>query len=68
MQLTFPKIFPVTAHTDFVGHGTTFVAIKGTTADGTDFIIDAVKKGAQTVVVQDDAVLAAETVRFGRKN
>lgn len=64
MQLTFPKTFPVTAHTDFVGHGTTFVAIKGAIADGTDFITDAVKKGAQTVVVQDDAVLGAETVRF----
>jgi UDP-N-acetylmuramoyl-L-alanyl-D-glutamate--2,6-diaminopimelate ligase len=58
--LEFPKVFPVTAHTDFVGQGSTFVAIPGTKLNGVDFIALALQKGAKKIVVQSDATLTPE--------
>jgi UDP-N-acetylmuramoyl-L-alanyl-D-glutamate--2,6-diaminopimelate ligase len=57
MHLEFPKIFPVTAHTDHVGPGTTFVAVQGLKQNGIDYITQALDKGASKIVVQEDAVL-----------
>lgn len=52
---SFPAVFPVTCHTDHVGVGTIFVAIKGMKEDGVQYIVTALSKGARTFVVQDDA-------------
>jgi UDP-N-acetylmuramoyl-L-alanyl-D-glutamate--2,6-diaminopimelate ligase len=57
-----PSIYPVACHTDNVGAGTTFVAIKGMSSDGTCYIPEALAKGASRIVVQQDAVLADDIV------
>ena len=54
-NIIFPSIYPVTGHTDFVGKGSTFVAISGTKLNGLDFIPLALQKGAKKIVVQGDA-------------
>lgn len=54
--------FPVTCHTDHVGQGSVFVAIKGQSSDGALYILDALKKGATTIVIQDDTNLAPEII------
>lgn len=54
-----PKTFPVTAHTDFVGPDSTFVAIKGNQYDGVHFISQALERGATTIVVADTVSLSS---------
>ena len=49
-----PDTYPVACHTDYVGLGSTFVAIKGHEHDGTNFIARAIEKGATRVVVAHD--------------
>ncbi|MFA6527611.1 MAG: UDP-N-acetylmuramoyl-L-alanyl-D-glutamate--2,6-diaminopimelate ligase [Candidatus Babeliales bacterium] len=49
--MLIPQIYPVTCHTDHVGQGSTFVAIKGFKNDGTTYISTALSKGATTIVV-----------------
>jgi UDP-N-acetylmuramoyl-L-alanyl-D-glutamate--2,6-diaminopimelate ligase len=49
-----PKIFPVTCHTDHVGHGSTFVAIKGFKTDGEIFIQKAKELGANKIITEKD--------------
>lgn len=56
-MIHFPKIFPVTSHTDFVGKGSTFVAIKGMQHKGTAFISLALDRGATTIVVEKQEML-----------
>lgn len=51
-------IFPVTAHTDFVGPGSTFVAIRGLKGDGIAYVECAIEKGAKTIVLDKSACLA----------
>lgn len=45
------KTYPVTCHTDHVGHNSTFVAIKGYKRDGTRYIEQAISLGANKIVV-----------------
>lgn len=52
---TIPQIFPVTCHTDQVGPGSIFVAIKGFSQDGMHYIRTALERGATTIVVEDTA-------------
>lgn len=52
-KLSLPQVYPVTAHTDFVGLGSTFVAISGKKLNGLSFVPLALKKGATKIVVQD---------------
>lgn len=52
--MLLPKIFPVTCHTDHVGPGSTFIAIKGFADDGTKYIAQALLQGASTIVIQQD--------------
>ncbi len=59
-MMQIPVTFPVTCHTDFVGPGSTFVAIKGMQADGVDYIRLALEKGATTIVVQESAEITQE--------
>ena len=52
--------FPVTSHTDFVMPGGTFVVIKGLKEDGTKYILQALEKGAKTIVIQQGSYLSLE--------
>lgn len=54
---SLPEIFPVTCHTDFVGEGSTFVAINGFALNGVDYIETALKKGAKKIVVALDTAI-----------
>lgn len=60
----FPKTFPVTSHTDFVGQGSTFVAIKGMKNDGTHFIPLALERGATTIVIEQTVNLGSDIERL----
>lgn len=60
---SFPKKYPVTCHTDHVEPGSTFVAIKGFQQDGLAYIPRALEHGASTIVVDQDAVIAADLVQ-----
>ncbi len=55
-----PRVFPVTCHTDHVGTGSTFVAIKGFKHDGVVYIPQAIARGANRIVVHHDALLPAD--------
>ena len=57
--MLLPEIYPVTCHTDHVGPGSTFIAIKGFRDDGTRYITCALEKGATTIVVEQDMVTPA---------
>ena len=57
-----PKIFPVTAHTQHVGPGSTFVAIKGYKQDGIDFIAQAIERGATKIVMRENVTIPEETL------
>jgi UDP-N-acetylmuramoyl-L-alanyl-D-glutamate--2,6-diaminopimelate ligase len=61
-----PTVFPITCHTNHVGPGSTFVAIKGHKQDGAQYISQAVEKGAITIVAAHDAVLADATLEMMR--
>jgi UDP-N-acetylmuramyl-tripeptide synthetase len=52
-----PTVFPVTCHTDYVGIGTTFVAIKGMKTDGILFIKGAIDKGATHIIIEEQVIL-----------
>jgi len=56
-----PLIFPVTSHTDRVGQGTTFVAVKGFSHDGARFIPVSLEKGATTIVLEKESY--SQTIR-----
>lgn len=53
MSHIFPAILPVTCHTDFVGPGSIFVVIKGFSTNGWRYILQAIERGATTLVVED---------------
>ncbi len=62
--ITIPSIFPVTCHTDFVGHGSCFVAIEGYADNGVKYIRQAIEKGARTIVVHHNTFLDDELCSF----
>ncbi len=47
-----PKTYPVTCHTNHVGPGSTFVAIKGFELDGHNYIQKAIDLGAKKIVLE----------------
>lgn len=55
---TLPSSYPVACHTDNIGPGSVFVAIKGHTLDGADYIVAALAKGAHKIVVEDKTLLS----------
>ena len=59
-NIILPLVYPVTGHTDYVGKGSTFVAISGTKHNGLDFVSLALEKGASKIIVQSDCVVSAE--------
>lgn len=48
--MLLPKYYPVTCHTDHVGQGSTFVAIKGFATDGARLIPKALANGATHII------------------
>ena len=58
--LEMPVHFPVTAHTDHVGAGSTFVVIQGFKADGLQYVPKALEKGATTIVVTQGISIPTE--------
>ena len=67
MNYDFPQIYPVTAHTDHVGQGSTFVVISGKKEDGMAYIIQAIEKGATTVVVALSSELSQDVLAFAKQ-
>jgi UDP-N-acetylmuramyl-tripeptide synthetase len=59
-DIIMPGIYSVACHTDNVGVGTTFVAIKGMKDDGIHHIKTALEKGATTIVVEHSAHIPDE--------
>jgi UDP-N-acetylmuramyl-tripeptide synthetase len=59
-SFSLPAVFPVTCHTDYVGAGSTFVAIQGYKEDGAKYIAKAIERGATSIVISHDTVLAPE--------
>jgi UDP-N-acetylmuramoyl-L-alanyl-D-glutamate--2,6-diaminopimelate ligase len=62
---TYPPLFsslPVTAHTDYVTQGSTFVAIKGLKEDGVRYISRALEKGATTIVAEHGAEISSDVL------
>lgn len=68
MNITLPFIYPVTCHTNHVGPGSTFVAIKGFNQEGAGFIAQAIEKGATSIVIQHDAILSPDLVDLIKKS
>ncbi|MCX5923819.1 MAG: UDP-N-acetylmuramoyl-L-alanyl-D-glutamate--2,6-diaminopimelate ligase [Candidatus Dependentiae bacterium] len=63
-----PSVYPVTAHTDFVGVGTTFVATPGVKTNGLDYVALALQKGASVIVVQLDVEVPGEILELIKKH
>lgn len=61
-RVVMPMVFPVACHTDNIGRGSTFVAVKGQREDGIIHIPRALELGATTIVVAGDAELSLEVV------
>lgn len=51
-NIVLPQAYAVTGHTDFVGPGSTFVAISGSRANGLSYIPQALQKGASKIVIE----------------
>lgn len=66
-KISMPLSFPVTAHTDYVGHNSIFVVIKGFLCNGAQFISQAIKKGARTIVVDKNETLSDEVCALIKK-
>lgn len=60
MKILMSKNFLVTSHTKYVGKGSIFVAVKGQKENGIDYIVQALQKGAKTIVIQKDVLLPDE--------
>lgn len=59
-RIKLPQVWPVACHTDNIGKGSTFVAIKGMHQEGAAFIPEAIRKGATTIVIEQDVQLSHE--------
>lgn len=63
-KLEIPQFFPVTCHTDFVGSGSTFVALRGAKENGIVYIRHAIEKGANTIIVDETEAVPAEVLSY----
>ena len=61
-NIQFPKFWPVTQNSNFVSQGATFFALKGKNFNGLDFIEDALKKGADKVVIDQEILPELENL------
>ncbi len=55
-----PDIYSVTCHTDHVGPGSTFIAIKGMKDDGLSYVSQALEKGAKTIIIENQMTISPE--------
>jgi len=62
-----PLSFPVTAHTDYVGNNSIFVAINGFSCDGVQFVSQAIQKGARTIIIDRNAKLPSKICALIKK-
>lgn len=62
--IRLPDVWPVACHTDHIGLGSVFVAVKGMHYDGAAFIAEAIKKGARTIVIEHDVQLSTGDNQF----
>lgn len=62
-QISMPLIYKVACHTDHIGQGSTFVAIKGMKDDGVQHIKTALAKGATKIVVEHGARIPAQVLQ-----
>lgn len=60
---TMPQQYRVTSHTDHVGPGTTFVAVKGFKEEGNDYILTALEKGATRIVMEEGSPLREDILQ-----
>ncbi len=60
-QSGMPSIYPVACHTDNIGPGSVFVAIRGTHIDGAAYICEAIKRGAREIIIDHETVFDAST-------
>ncbi|MBT3455775.1 UDP-N-acetylmuramoyl-L-alanyl-D-glutamate--2,6-diaminopimelate ligase [bacterium] len=63
-ELVLPHIYPVACHTDNVGPGSVFVAIRGAEQNGENYITDAVEKGASAIVMDENSELLPDVLVF----
>ncbi|OGB84264.1 hypothetical protein A3F66_06340 [candidate division TM6 bacterium RIFCSPHIGHO2_12_FULL_32_22] len=61
-NIQFPKFWPVTQNSNFVSQGTTFFALKGKNFNGLDFIEDALKKGADKIITDQEILPELENL------
>lgn len=61
-EIIIPHIYAVACHTDHIGLGSTFVAIKGMKDDGIRHIQRALEKGATKIIVENAAHLSLEII------
>ncbi len=66
--INFPLHFPVACHTDNVGPGSTFVAVQGMNLDGVQFIPEAIKRGATTIVLEHTAQVSTAIEQIIQEN
>lgn len=62
------SFYKVTCHTDHVGPGSTFVAVKGFKEDGSIYIPKALERGATTIVIEQGTELTAEVTKLIQAN
>ena len=62
-KIIMPQIYAVACHTDHIGEGSTFIAIKGMKDDGVHHIKAALEKGAIKIVVERTAQISCEIVQ-----
>ncbi len=67
-EIVMPTVFPVACHTDNIGQGSTFVAVKGQREDGIIHIPRALELGATTIVIEHDAQLSQEITELIKKS
>jgi len=62
-QISLPKIWPVSCHTDYIGKNSTFVAIQGQKHNGIEYVPLALQKGARTIVAEYAADISPEIIQ-----
>jgi UDP-N-acetylmuramoyl-L-alanyl-D-glutamate--2,6-diaminopimelate ligase len=63
IKIHLPAIYPVASHTDYIGQGSTFVAIPGSKDNGNRYIQLALEKGAKKIVIQEGVELEQDLVQ-----
>lgn len=64
---SFLKNLRVACHTDNIGPGSVFVAIKGMKEDGANYIFQAIEKGATSIVVENNIKLSSDILNLIEK-